>query len=286
MKKNLFLVGLLFISTSFSTLAAELTFKVHGKEVAKFTIEELKKTNALTTVQVFDPTLGAMTSYQAFDFKALLNSVYKNDHKDQLKSAEEVLFTCSDGYQPSIPMQQFENHTAYLAVSAGVNGPFEVVHKSDGSNKKISLGPTYLIWKDDPEVRADVETDWPYQVVSVDLVSFEERFPKLSPPGGAKGVSPQVKRGFLEFRKFCVVCHTINGEGGAKAPDLNYPVNVTEYFKEEWFYKFVNNPQSVRLHSGMSAFSGQIENNRLHLKDVFAYLKSMQKRKIKPDTVK
>ncbi|WP_256208387.1 c-type cytochrome [Nitrosospira briensis] len=31
------------------------------------------------------------------------------------------------------------------------------------------------------------------------------------------------------FRKHCAACHTINGEGDGKSPELNYPASVVEY---------------------------------------------------------
>ena len=43
----------------------------------------------------------------------------------------------------------------------------------------------------------------------------------------------KVARGLKLFQKTCFACHTINGEEASKVgPDLNLPMNPTEYFKE------------------------------------------------------
>ncbi len=68
-------------------------------------------------------------------------------------------------------------------------------------------------------------------MTTIDLISFSERFPNMSPP---KNSSEKAKKGFLAFHKYCLSCHTINGEGGEKSIELNYPVSVTEYIKASW----------------------------------------------------
>ena len=71
----------------------------------------------------------------------------------------------------------------------------------------------------------------PYQIKAIELTFFITRFPALSPPINS---SKEVQRGFLYFHSHCIVCHTINDQGSGKAPDLNYPVSVTEYIQPEY----------------------------------------------------
>jgi mono/diheme cytochrome c family protein len=120
---------------------------------------------------------------------------------------------------------------------------------------------------------------WPYQVVGVDLVTFAERFPNLAPP---KASAAGVNRGFLIFRQECATCHTINGEGGNKAPELNYPTSVTEYFKEAWLRKWITEPTSLRYNTTMPALNKNDPHWKRHLDDVVAYLKAMAGNKKKP----
>jgi mono/diheme cytochrome c family protein len=60
---------------------------------------------------------------------------------------------------------------------------------------------------------------------TVDLVRFADKAVKLAPPTTAK---QDAKEGFALFRKTCLACHTLNGEGGqTSGVELNRPVSVT-----------------------------------------------------------
>jgi mono/diheme cytochrome c family protein len=119
---------------------------------------------------------------------------------------------------------------------------------------------------------------WAYQIVGVDLVTFADRFPRLSPP---KDASNKAKRGFLAFRENCMSYHTINGEGGNKAPELNYPTSVTEYLSDAWMRKWLMDPRSIRYNTTMPAFASHSNSDTL-VDDVLAYLKTMARHKQKP----
>lgn len=64
------------------------------------------------------------------------------------------------------------------------------------------------------------------------------------------------------------------------APELNYPVNVTEYWQPQWLARFINDPQSVRTNSKMIAFYRDVENRAALIETIIAYLKSMKDKKI------
>ena len=49
------------------------------------------------------------------------------------------------------------------------------------------------------------------------------------------------------FITSCFACHKIQKMGTAvMGPDLNYPMNPTEYFKNGILKKFIRNPRSIR----------------------------------------
>jgi mono/diheme cytochrome c family protein len=158
-----------------------------------------------------------------------------------------VLFTCVDGYQPVLPMDRFNRYVGYLAYRRLDQEEFKVQNRFQGESD-VPLGPFYLVWDNlhSNDLRAEGASGWPYQVVGIDLVNFADRFPRLSPPETA---SVKAKKGFIAFRENCMACHTINGEGSNKAPELNYPMSVTEYLSDEWIRKWMMDPQSVRYNA-------------------------------------
>src|SRR5690606_13586877 len=117
---------------------------------------------------------------------------------------------------------------------------------------KVVLGPYYLVWENlqDLRMREEGAVGWAARIRSIELIKFADRYPKMAPP--AEAPKP-VREGFLAFRKHCMACHTINGEGGAKGDssqksllELNYPVSVTEFIKPDWLEKWIDEPRKVR----------------------------------------
>jgi len=253
--------------------AEPLTFKNQGKEVLKLSVEEIQKKAKPVTRPIFELHDDTEKKYQGVSFPELLTSVYG----ETWKKAEEVLFTCRDGYQPTVPLAEFLKYPSYLTY--GIEGGKFVVDNKAQNEKNIDLGPFYLVWDTvtRPELRKQGMGYWPYQVIAVDLVRFKDRFPNLAPPDGS---SAQVVKGFLAFRSNCMACHSVNGDGAPKSVELNYPVSVTEYFKEGWLEKWILNPQSIRHNSTMPALGG--DEPKKMVKDIVAYLKAMSRNKIAP----
>jgi mono/diheme cytochrome c family protein len=148
------------------------------------------------------------------------------------------------------------------------------------NNEKVALGPLYLVWNNigSKALLESGASDMPYQVKTVELKT-EDPLASLAPPGGS---SEQVQRGFEHFRKYCVSCHTINGEGGGKAPELNYPVSVTEYIKPEYLKRWIEQPQTIRYNTPMPALGHEVPNRDRVADEIIAYLKVMSIRKREP----
>ncbi len=271
----LFFSAFLAISPT-ESWAQEIVFKNRGKQVRVLTLGEIEKIVPATTVRVFEPHESAIREYKGFQSNSLFTAIYGQEWE----KAEEILFTCSDGYQPSIPSERFKKYEGYLAYSRPGTKEF-VLHNKLQNNELVKLGPLYLVWDNikSPELRDDGGYGWPYQITAVDLINFSDRFPKMAPPGDSPS---EVKNGFLSFRAYCMSCHTINGEGGGKSVELNYPVNVTEYIQEPWLLKWIDNPASMRYNTTMPALNPNLKDREKIIKNIVAYLKTMKDNKGKP----
>jgi mono/diheme cytochrome c family protein len=269
------LVTFLYLPSS-ETLSEEMVFKNHGKVVKTLSLEQIEKLIPAKTVMVFEPHESENREYIGFPVNALFTEVYG----EEWKSSEEILLTCSDGYQPSIPCARFKEYPTYLVYGRADKKEFTLVNKLQ-NNELVELGPFYLVWDNlkHPELKAEGSEGWPYEVTTIELINFSDRFPYMSPP---KKSSEAVKNGFLAFRKHCMTCHTINGEGGGKSVELNYPVNVTEYFKESWLTKWIDNPTSIRYNTAMPALNPNSKDRETTIRTIIAYLKAMKDNKQKP----
>lgn len=268
-------IALVYLCSSMTT-AATLTFKDHGKELKKIDQINLELATSPQNWTVFEPHEKQERLYRVLPFNQLMDKVYGT----RWRQAEEILFTCTDGYQPSIPTEKFLNFTAGLAFPSNATDPFELINKLQ-NDEKVILGPYYLVWDNlkSPALRAEGASDAPYQVVGIDLIQFNERFPKLAP---GKSPSERAKRGFLHFRKNCLSCHSINGEGGDKAPELNIPMNVTEYWQPAPLKQWISDPSSIRWKTTMPGLNSDIPNRDNAIRDIIEYLKVMANNKRPP----
>ncbi len=269
--QNVFIMVCLF-SLNVAWATPEFSFKEKGKLIKTLTFKEMTALASPETIKVNEKHEMREVEYRGVSFSVLLDQVYGK----KWRMAEELLFTCTDGYQPSVPSEKFARFPNYLAYER-VGQDFILANKLQ-NEAKINLGPFYLIWENlkTEAMRAEDLSDWPYQVVSVDLISFQDKFPNLAPPQGS---SSQQKRGFLVWRRQCMTCHTINGEGGKKAPELNYPANVLEYYNEKWLKKWISEPTQIRLNTTMPAFNREAKDREAQIQAVIAYLKAMGKKK-------
>jgi mono/diheme cytochrome c family protein len=141
---------------------------------------------------------------------------------------------------------------------------------------KPSAGPFRLIWQN-PQYSSIGKEEWPFMIVAFEIKSsLLSEYPKIFP---AKPIAKTdaIYSGFNLFVKNCFSCHTMNKSGGEKmGPDLNIPMNPTEYLKEASLRKLIRNPQDLRSwpKSKMKGFSAK-ELSEKDLNQIIAYLKHM-----------
>jgi mono/diheme cytochrome c family protein len=248
--KNGFLVAIVFLASSVPSLGADsLAFSRRGARVAEHDRKALEALSPLETVKVFEFHENRERSYQAIDLKKVFDRVFGPDWRKE----DDVVFRCSDGYEPVIPVGDLVRHAVYFAVDAADGAPFEFAPKPPKPGP-IRYGGFYLVWKNlgDEALLSEGDRNWPYQVVSVDLVRFADRYPKLAPPARS---AKAIREGFALYRTHCVNCHTLNGEGGsASGIELNRPVSVTRYWRREWLLRWIEHPAKVRESAKMPPY--------------------------------
>ncbi len=260
-----------------SAQSQDLIFKQHGNHIKTLSLEKLQELIPPIKVEVFEPQESVKRQYIGFPLNQLLTIVYG----DGWKSSDDILFTCKDGYEPVVPTEEVIKFNSYLVYDRANNEEFTLIDKLQG-NESVNLGPFYLVWDNIrfPEILKLGAVDWPYQVITIDLIDFSERFLSMAPP---KNSSHDVKSGFISFRTYCMSCHTVNGEGGRKARELNYPVNVTEYIKEPWLRRWINDPRDISYNSTMPALNPNVKDREKIIENIISYLKIMKENKHKPE---
>jgi len=261
------LIGIFLTFFPVLLIAAPLEIKNSSGSVKSYDLK--KESFKVKSIEIYEPHEQKKLIAHGYSFADVMDKL-----NPKWREREEVLLTCLDGYQPSIPVDKFLKYDAYFAVAFEGRDKFYILHPE---KKFIPVGPFYMVWKaKDNKAINDISSMWAYQVKAVEFIQFSDKFPKMAPPRDSKA---QVKNGFLLFREKCMSCHQINGEGGDMGPELNSPVSVVEYFKPKWLRQWILDPTSVRSKAKMPKLFSKHSKDQSKVRDIISYLQAMSAKK-------
>ncbi|MFZ9595289.1 MAG: c-type cytochrome [Bdellovibrionia bacterium] len=281
-------------------LGAELILLSLDRKKTVFHQSELLQRADLVRIEVaHDPAYeGRKKTYDAIALKDLFQGM-------DLSQAEMIEFYCQDGFSAPIPKKVLlsdlpHSSKAYLAIEPlSSEASLESMSPSERSSAQpaqkweplahqkgsTTPGPFYLIWTN-PENSQIKREEWPFQVVRFELKkSLQEIYPRIFFESTNR-VRPEVRRGLQVFSENCLACHTLNQQGPSHlGPDLNLPMNPTEYFKPQVLVQFIREPKSVRTwsESKMPAFGKDVLGDR-EVADLISYLRFMASHKQRSST--
>lgn len=228
------------------------------------TKNKLGKDTVITVIN--DPVYHKTKKYHAFNALSFLKKEIDLSKVDIKKTI--IVFECIDGYKPEMPLELFLNAKPFLAykdVDAPKGSNWETIIKN---GNEMNADPFYLVYT---SVSPDNEEyKWPYNVIKFHLESKNNNI-TLQPTGNEKA-----EKGFVLYQKYCITCHAINGIGGEMGPELNYPKNVTEYWKETELVDYIVNPSSFRHKVKMPTLGITKQQSQ----EIVDYLKCMSKKKV------
>jgi mono/diheme cytochrome c family protein len=215
-------------------------------------------------VRVDDPVYHVTKEYEGYDIGEVIDTLFAGDVR--ANTNVDVVFVCSDGYRARLPIANIRDGGVLAARDTSV--PLDVRWQPLRQGREYMLPtPYYLVWP--PRRNPAIEYPWPYRVVALELARPEQK---------VQTGDPAVSRGEDLFRQYCARCHAVNLQGGTLGPELNVPLNVTEYWNAETLKKLIQDPALVRASSKMPA------STQLHGADVdaiVAYLTFMKGNKIR-----
>jgi len=262
-----------FVSTLL--FAQEATLSIMQKAQTKtFTLSEMLKRKDLEVITISDDPAypGRKMIYDAIKMTQLFD-------KQQIDELAVIQYTATDGFSSVLSKDLILNTADNKAIA------YLAIERPDHKwpllkSGKSTAGPFYLVWKNQKLSSIGTE-EWPYKLVSFEVKdSLEKLYPKIFPKNNLSKTDSAYK-GFDLFVKNCFACHTMNKNGDSKmGPDLNLPMNPTEYFKESTLRKLIRNPQKVRHwpNSQMAGFDTESLSDE-ELNHIINYLKHMATRK-------
>jgi len=192
---------------------------------------------------------------------------------------EVIQFRCLDGFAAPISKGRIMGNgptqsVAYIAIEDPKSKWPELPFKEHSG----TAGPFYLVWLK-PELSGILQEEWPFQVVAFEVKGkLQDLYPKMFPKNQTDA---KVARGLKLFQKTCFACHTMDREGASQVgPDLNLPMNPTEYLKEGVLARYIRDPKSVRSWEGskMPGFGPETFSDE-DIAAIVAYLKEMASEK-------
>jgi mono/diheme cytochrome c family protein len=182
-----------------------------------------------------------------------------------------------DGFVTQLPRDLVyanDGIVAYMAIEAA-DRPWPPI-----PGKDKSAGAFYVVWLGD-QASSVPTMMWPYQIVSLSVQDAPaKRWPSLAVDPMLPALHP-ARDGQTLFVNKCFTCHTMNQAGSASAgPDLNLPMNPTEYFTDAGLRALIRDPRSVRVwpEQRMPSFAEEdLSDEELGL--ILAYLNHMADRK-------
>ena len=240
-----------------------------GEASRRLSLDAILALAAQTTLEVHEPHEDQRRTYVGVPAAELLQALFGSRWRD----AGSVLFECADGYRALVEPARLQHSRALLAFARADRAPFTLRNRLQ-NDEQVTLAPFYLVWDNlhDAALRAEGATAWPYQVVGIALVEPDRMLAATRPPGDGDDA---VHRGHVAFRRHCLACHSVNGQGGAKGPELNRPVSVTEYLAPGWLRRWMLAPTSIRPQTAMPGLPADLPAREAVAADIEAYLAAM-----------
>jgi mono/diheme cytochrome c family protein len=244
-----------------------------GGETRSYTRDQLLARPDAATIEVArDVTYGGPMTYRAVPVAALLSGL-------TFPPESVVQAVAVDGFAAQIPLDLLRNTDKSKAVAWVAIEPAEHPWPKI-SGKDYTAGPLYVVWTG-PEVASIRSEYWAYQLAKFESqLSPVARWPGLAVDQSLPADDP-IRAGQTLYIAQCLPCHKLNGGGASDVgPDLNLPMNPTQYMTAAGLHALIRDPKSVRSWPGMkmNGLPPDLLSDR-EIDLIMAYLKHMAGRK-------
>jgi mono/diheme cytochrome c family protein len=269
------IVGLLLLCASSLAQAAEPVLQVSvGDATRSFSRDQLLARPDAATIEVpNDITYRKAMTYRAVPVAALLKGL-------DVPAGSAIETVATDGFIAQIPSDLMLNTDqakaiAWVAVEPE-DAPWPII-----SGKGYTAGPFNIVWTG-AEVGTIRSEYWAYQTAKlVSQLSPAARWPQIAVDPALSADDP-LRKGQALYIAQCLPCHKLNGAGASDVgPDLNLPMNATEYMTPKGLHALIRDPKSVRTwpEQRMTGFPPSfVSDEEIDL--IIAYLGHMAGRKV------
>jgi cytochrome c2 len=258
--------ALIFVACTSNTHSDSLTSEINQAENIHliFDIDSLLTLQELDTIHIKHDrvTKEVNKRFLGISTETLFSQLISNHRIDS--KGKEVIFLCKDGYSARVSLNQLLTNKGFL-----VNKDIDAKLQWD-DDISAKFAPAYLVWDVDKD---DHNYVFPYGILKIKITSIDDEYKDITP----LNASQKLLSGFSLFKKHCIRCHSINKVGGDVGPELNIPMNVTEYWKNDHLERFITNPKLYRYNSKMPTLSDMKSNEVASIIEYLAYMSENKK---------
>lgn len=186
-------------------------------------------------------------------------------------SGSVVQFIATDGYRATVPLDALptaEGVVAFRDVDAPEGADWRPFPKGD---RTTTPAPFYLVWpSSDP---SKTHRPWAYKLAAIGIAEREALWGDAVPSH-----DDSLRDGFAVFREHCMKCHAVNRSGGSVGPELNVPMNVTEYWDVSHLRRYIRHPDAYRAGAEMPSMDSELSDDEMEA--LIAYLRGMRTSKV------
>lgn len=246
---------------------------VRDGEARRLELPALRAGARVETLSIDDPYYRETKHFRALALADVLALGFPGLGEDD--ADRTLLLRARDGYVKPTTVGRLREPGGWIAFADADHAQGDDPGFQPIDRRQVDPAPFYLVWSQ-PHQRDVHRYPWPYQLAELELAPLESVYPHVAPRGAPEG--DPAWAGYAVFRRECLACHAVNGEGGKVGPELNVPRSVVEYRPEEQLKAFIRDPESFR-YTSMPAHT--------HLSDreldaLIAYLHAMAERKHDP----
>ena len=240
----------------------------------QISLAELRESGRLDELPVVevtvpdDPAYGSEKRYRGWPLDELLALA---GDLDASGDRDVVLqFVATDGYRANLPLDELPEGAGVIAFEDRDAPEGEQWAPFEHGDETTTPAPFYLVW---PNRRhADAELPWAYKLAEIAAARYRDLWGDAYPAH-----DPDARSGFALFRQNCIKCHSVNRSGGAVGPELNVPMNVTEYWKPDHLRRYIRDAPSYRAGTAMPSFESLTDRQ---VGQLVGYLRSMAAAKV------
>jgi mono/diheme cytochrome c family protein len=178
-------------------------------------------------------------------------------------------FVATDGYRANLPLDEWSPTDGVVA--------FRDLDAPDGERwstfelkgADTTPAPFYVVWPG----AGDHDRPWAYMLAKIGLARADTLWGDAVPTH-----DDRLRDGFAVFRDNCMACHSVNRSGGSVGPELNVPMNVTEYWRDGHLADYIRHPTSYRADAEMPAMDAQLSD--ADMEALLTYLRGMADAKV------